>query len=48
MALALLILKKRAEDLFGQDPDLWAFGVRLLKYIDRTWMNRIYKWVSHI
>ena len=40
MAMALLLA--RVTELATEDYDLWQFCIRLLNYVNRVWMDRIY------
>ena len=42
MAMAMVLLLARVTELATEDYDLWQFCVRLLNYVNRVWMDRIY------
>ena len=42
MAMAMALLLARVTELATEDYDLWQFSVRLLNYVNRVWMDRIY------
>ena len=42
MAMAMALLLARVTELATENYDLWQFCVRLLNYVNRVWMDRIY------
>ena len=42
MAMAMALFLARVTELATENYDLWQFCVRLLNYVNRVWMDRIY------